>query len=124
MSINQRSEVGVQKSTKPWAALNATVLDRIWIERQRQRSLLRGGEITFDCASPIVNNDRKLRVMTEELGEVAKEIDLLERVTQSRKESNASFEARRKRRTVFLREELTQLVAVGFAWLEALEDEE
>ncbi len=90
--------------------LRKSILEAIWIERLRQKDLLRQGKIEFDCASPTTDPLRKLAVVTEEHGEVAKEI--LEANNYTKAES-------RKR----LKAELTQLVAVGIAWLESLEDE-
>ncbi len=94
--------------------LNQTILEKIWLERLRQKDLLRSGKIQYDCASPIVSNDRKLRVTTEENGEVARAIDLLE---------NAKGPVEQTKAKRHLQEELTQLVACGVAWLEALEEE-
>lgn len=77
----------------------------IAIERGRQRELLLSGKIRFDCASAIVTPLRKLRVLTEEVGEVAEEIDKCERTQRVRK---------------FLAEEIAQVAAVSVAWLESL----
>jgi hypothetical protein len=82
---------------------------RIEDERERQKELLRKGEIHFDCSSAIVDESRKLRVIIEELGEVAKAIDELER------SSNAL------RRREHLMVELIQVAAVAVAWMEAVE---
>jgi len=76
-------------------------------ERLRQRQLLREGKILFNCDSPIVDLDRKLRVLMEEVGEVAREVDHIERGSEI---------ARAKLRT-----ELTQVAAVATAWLESFE---
>lgn len=88
------------------------VFARIAAERIRQRELFHAGKLTFDCASPVTDNDRKLRVLTEELGEVAQAIDQLERCG-------------RRAASVFAREdlqtELVQVAAVAVAWLESLE---
>lgn len=89
------------------------VFERISRERLRQRALMRAGKISFACESPIVGDDRKLRVLVEEVGEVAQALDHLERATA--------------RGRVFAREdlqtELVQVAAVACAWLEALENE-
>lgn len=82
-------------------------------ERIRQRELFHQGKITFDVASPIPDANRKLRVLTEEIGAVAQELEKLE--------------AARDRRalkfiTEDLREELVQVAAVAVAWLESLEE--
>lgn len=83
-------------------------------ERVRQRELFHQGKITFDCASVIPDPNRKLRVLTEELGEVAQELEKLEA-------------AKDKRATRFitedLRDELVQVAAVAVAWLESMEGE-
>lgn len=77
-------------------------------ERSRQRELFRTGEISFDVSSTVPDANRKLRVLVEEVGEVAEAIDLIE--------SHAGHAATRR---AHLREELVQVAAV--AWLEALE---
>jgi hypothetical protein len=84
------------------------VFERIAQERVRQQELLRSGKITFSCSSPIVDDNRKLRVLTEEVGEVAEAIDALENKND-------------RKRFDHLREELVQVAAVAVAWLEAME---
>ena len=88
-----------------------TVFERVAQQRLRQRQLLRDGKILFNCDSPIASDDRKLRVLAEELGEVARAVDWLERCSRPER--------------VFAREdlhdELTQLAAVAAAWLETFE---
>ena len=85
-----------------------TVFERIAQERVRQRELYLTGEITFEVASTVPDNNRKLRVLTEEVGEVAEAIDFLE---------DDDTKVRREH----LRTELVQVAAVAVAWLEALE---
>ena len=94
--------------------LNNVVMTQIWLERRNQRQLFQTGKIKFDCASPIVSKDRKLRALTEEIGEVARAIDLLENAEATSKILSAKEH---------LRDELTQVAAVAIAWLEALEEE-
>jgi len=94
---------------------NPAMLDvfaRIAAERDRQRQLLQAGKITFDCASVIPDPNRKLRVLAEEVGEVAQELDRLE-----------SCKDRRGERFVLedLETELVQVAAVAVAWLESLQ---
>lgn len=91
-------------------ALDNEVMTRIWLERLRQKQLIRDAKIKFDCSSPIVGDDRKLRVLTEELGEVARAIDRVEAPSVPTLEKAKEH----------LREELTQVAAVTIAWLEAL----
>lgn len=90
--------------------MRTTILQRIWLERLRQKQLLREARILFDCASPVVDENRKLRALLEEVGEVAKELDRIEAMPSIRHARND------------LRDELTQVAAVAIAWLEALED--
>ncbi len=94
--------------------IKAEILNAVLFERQHQRALLREGKIKFDCASPIVCNDRKLRVAAEEHGEVAEAIDLLE---------NAKSDKKRKAALSHLFDELTQCAAVSIAWMEAVHEE-
>ncbi len=84
------------------------VFERIAQERVRQQELLREGKHTFTCASPIADDNRKLRVLVEEVGEVAEALDALEN-----KKDWKRFD--------HLREELVQVAAVAVAWLEALQ---
>lgn len=88
------------------------VFTRIAAERMRQRELFHTGRILFDCASPTPDENRKLRVLIEEVGEVAKELDNIEA-------------ARSERAVKFSREdlhnELVHVAAVAVAWLESLE---
>lgn len=76
------------------------VLDAISQERKRQDELKQAGKFTHTCADDI-DNGRKLAILTEELGEVAR----------------AMCDKEPKER---LREELIQVAAVATAWAEAL----
>lgn len=94
---------------------NPAMLDvfaKIAAERDRQRGLFHAGKITFDCASTLPDPNRKLRVLTEEVGEVAQELEKLE-----------SCRDRRGERFVIedLETELVQVAAVAVAWLESLQ---
>ena len=82
--------------------------DKINAERERQEKLFRTGKILFNVASTTPDVKRKLRVLVEEVGEVAQAIDLLE-------------SGHRQTRLKHLREELVQVAAVCVAWLESLE---
>lgn len=86
------------------------VFAAIAAERVRQRELFAAGRITFDAASPIPDDNRKLRVLVEEVGEVAQELDNLEATNHSKKLVRAN-----------LRAELVQVAAVAVAWLESME---
>lgn len=88
------------------------VFARIAAERSRQRELFGTGKISFDCASPVPDANRKLRVLVEEIGEVAEVIDFHE---------NAESERERKYQRDELQKELVQVAAVTVAWLESME---
>lgn len=82
-------------------------------ERERQAALFLVGKITFDCSSPVVDTKRKCRILTEELGEVAKEIDEIEKRNVPGKIVLRSQDK--------LIAELVQVTALCVAWLESLE---
>ena len=86
------------------------VMARVAQERVRQQELFRGGKFTFTCASTTADDNRKLRVLTEEIGEVAEAIDRIEN-------SKSNHQPARDH----LRDELVQVAAVACAWLECLE---
>jgi hypothetical protein len=96
------------------------ILEKIWLERLRQKQLLRDGKILFTCDSPIVGPDRKLRVLAERVGEVARAVEQMEFAALHGKTS-PQFSAKSARAKHDLRNELTQLTAAGIAWLESLE---
>ena len=87
------------------------VAELVWQERERQRALLKAGKFTLDVAHPTPDARRKVRVLIEEIGEVAEAIDKIE---------NASV-LDLKARFAHLRTELVQVCAVCFAWLESME---
>ena len=89
------------------------VFAQIAAERRRQKELLRDGRILFNLDSPVVDNDRKLRIVVEEIGEIANAIDRLE----SLKRGTASYAAGR----AHLEEEVVQAAACLCAWLETAE---
>lgn len=84
------------------------IFDAIKAERARQDRLKSEGRFPATCADPI-SNLRKLAVLAEEFGEIARIVNDLE----DRKISYAT--ARQD-----LIEELTQTAAVCVAWLESL----
>lgn len=85
------------------------ILERIATERVRQKKLFTDRVHHFRVDSPVVDWTRKLRVLVEEVGEVAQAIDRLEQKPQS------------KKRKAHLVTELIQVAAVAVAWLESLE---
>jgi NTP pyrophosphatase (non-canonical NTP hydrolase) len=91
--------------------MNAEVLRLIDAERDRQERLITEGRIPWNCADPAIDDDRKLAVLTEEIGEVAKAILWIR--------DPDAFDL--DLRTLELRDELVQVAAVSVAWLEALD---
>lgn len=92
-----------------------TVADvQSWIsaERDRQQALVIAGKLPFNCSYYKVAPVRKLRVLVEELGEVANAIDKFE-CARNTKRIDAAH--------AHLIVELTQVAAVTVAWLESLE---
>ena len=116
-----KSRVQSPESTVKNSPAMMIVFGAITDERLRQRELLRAGRILFNCDSPIVSDERKLRVLVEEVGEAAFEIDQLESRTQGRREKIESYLRRRALLVARLQTELTQVAAVAVAWLEYFE---
>lgn len=116
MKALTKSKVQGPKSKAPELWQNSpkmlNVFARIAAERSRQRQLFATRQITFDCASVIPDPNRKLRVLIEEIGEVAQELDRLEALRDRRGEKFILED---------LQDELTQVAAVAVAWLESLE---
>lgn len=86
--------------------------DLVAQERLRQRTLFNLGKHAFSVDDPHVDQRRKLRVLIEEVGEVAQAIDMIE-LDPSR------IVARQH-----LVEELIQVAAVCVAWIEARNKEQ
>ena len=84
-------------------------------ERDRQDKLFVEGKILFNCASPVADFNRKLRVLVEEVGEVAQAIDKVE-WSESRGAGGDASIWRKELKT-----ELTQVAAVVAGWLESYE---
>ena len=81
-------------------------------ERRRQEQLKKEGKFYFDCGEKAVSHIRKLAVLSEEFGEVAKLICDLD---SSVKPTFTTEE---------LRKELIQVAAVCVAWVESLDNED
>ena len=87
------------------------VFEAVARERLRQKQLFYDGKILFNCDSPVVDSNRKLRVLVEEVGEVAQAIDCIEYTGGGNKYFQPGD----------LKTELVQVAAVAVAWLEQLE---
>jgi len=90
------------------------VIGLIAAERARQEELVRTGKLPFSCAEPMLeaggDHAVKLAILTEEIGEVAREVY-----------ERSVFESPDDDPDAKLRTELVQVAAVAVAWLEALE---
>jgi NTP pyrophosphatase (non-canonical NTP hydrolase) len=91
----------------------ASMLELVAIERGRQRELLERDPDMQDCANPSTDDDVVLRVLAEEVGEVAAAIDLVKRSIR-----NADAEQCLLMCLEHLREELVQVAAVAVAGAE------
>lgn len=93
------------------------------MERQRQERLVQYGAIPFSCSDPLVDDSRKLAVLIEEVGEVAKEINEFA-IADNTDEATPStpvrqlLEIRRRQR-----DELIHTAASAIAWAEAINAE-
>ncbi len=94
------------------ASSSEDICHAIIAERKRQEELFCGRKFNFTCASLTADSFRKLRVLLEEVGEVAQECDALEYA--KRIDMRLTITKR-------LVTELVQVAAVCVAWLESLE---
>ena len=112
-SIHQSCLVRLAAVTVAWLETYGFTMEDIVMaiadERLRQRQLFAARKLSFRFDSPAVSPFRKLRVLTEEIGEVAEAIDDLE--------AHPKSPIRRQH----LITELVQVAAVTVAWLESLE---
>jgi hypothetical protein len=87
------------------------VVQLIAAERLRQKQLLADGKILFNCDSPIVDEDRKLRVLIAGVGDAAEAIDRLEFYGRGNKNQAATIKHE-------LRVALIYIANAAVAWLE------
>ena len=94
----------------------------LWDEilAERQRAHRKHGATSMESCDPMA--DRRLRVLTEEVGEVARVLNDRER---KRADSDSPFWLADVDRTARcdLREELVQVAAMAVAWIAALDGE-
>lgn len=106
-----------------WADRIERILGAILDERHRQEELGRSGTRPGwqTCADPdmVGGDDRRVAVLTEEVGEVARAV--LERFYLESRAAETGARLDPAIEDMRLREELVQVAAVAVAWLEALE---
>lgn len=82
----------------------ASILLKVYLERQRQEELLKAGKFGYTAADGKISDWRKAAILGEEVGEVCRALN-----------DGESVEA--------LQAELVQVAAVAVAWAEALEQQ-
>ena len=88
-----------------------SAVELVVAERERQDVLKAQGRFEFTCADDALTNAEKLACLTEELGEVAREV-LTQEGRRLARDTMGTKEA--------LRKEIVQVAAVALAWIEAL----
>jgi hypothetical protein len=98
------------------------ILEEVRQERLRQEQLKRDGKFLWTCADLGVSEDRKLSVLTEETGEVAKEIVDYGISRDKYHLENLPFPLHRDIHFLSrIRTELIQVAAVCVAWCESID---
>jgi NTP pyrophosphatase (non-canonical NTP hydrolase) len=98
------------------------ILEEIDLERHRQDDLKASGKFLWTCADLGVSEDRKLSVLTEETGEVAKEIVDYGISRDKYHLENLPFPLYRDIHFLSrIRTELIQVAAVCVAWCESID---
>jgi hypothetical protein len=98
--------------SEKYLQVSQSILNRVAAERARQRKLLNEGKILFNCDSPVADANRKLRVLVEEVGEVAEALDAFDYPNPTKRLAAIKDH---------LQDELVQVAAVAIAWLECFE---
>lgn len=111
---------GQQRKGSDEYRILVNMLDRVAAERARQRRLHAEGRITDDCANPQTDEDAVLRVLIEEVGEVARGADQLVKLLR-RYPNTAGLSGRIRTRLQLLQKEYIQVAAVAVARAEGLE---
>lgn len=94
------------------------VVKEVYKERERQEDLRKAGKFAWTCADPTQSNARKLAVLAEEFGEVAREVTE-EIISGDKKDPDGRIPILKQN----IRKELIQVAAVCVAWVEALDSE-
>ena len=127
VATNPNSE-SQEKNLKDWIkekGLRINVLNDVSIERDRQEQLKKDGKFLWTCADlGMATYADKLAVLSEEVGEVAKEVvDLTIEQLKYDKELLDYPTHRREHKRDEIRKELIQVAAVCVAWCEAIDKE-
>lgn len=98
------------------------VLRDVGVERLRQEDLRQSGKFLWTCATDGVPLDRKMSVLSEEVGEVAKEVVDFGIARDKYKEEKLTFPRHHEVALLLrIRKELVQVAAVCVAWIEAID---
>jgi NTP pyrophosphatase (non-canonical NTP hydrolase) len=98
----------------------------IYEERICQEGLVKSGKFLWTCAttSPSVSLDRKMSVLSEEHGEVGREVVEYGITEDKYVKDNLHFPPHRRRYYLErIRKELVQVAAVCVAWIEAIDEQ-
>lgn len=100
------------------------IYEHIKIERERQQKLVDSGKFLWSCANILISLDRKMTVLSEEVGEVAKEVCDYGISQDKYARENMTFPPHRTEYFLLnIRKELIQVAAVCVAWIEALDQQ-
>jgi hypothetical protein len=98
------------------------VLRDVGVERLRQEDLRQSGKFLWTCAAEGVPLDRKMSVLSEEVGEVAKEVVDVGIARDKYQKEDMPFPRHREVALLLrIRKELVQVAAVCVAWIEAID---
>jgi NTP pyrophosphatase (non-canonical NTP hydrolase) len=98
------------------------VLRDVGLERVRQEDLRQSGKFLWTCATDGVPLDRKMSVLSEEVGEVAKEVVDVGIARDKYEREKMAFPRHREVALLLrIRKELVQVAAVCVAWIEAID---
>lgn len=103
--------------------MSVRILSDVLRERLQVEQHVREGKHAFSCADPAVPYADKLAVLTEEVGEVAREVNehTLTTIKYARAPQTMMPPHRERHYCKRLREELIQVAQVAVAWIEALD---
>lgn len=116
-----------RKETPPMSSQSQKheiIFAQIVEERARQEQLREIGRFDHTCASLALSEERKLAIVAEEIGEMAKEVtEIGFTFDRLRRTGDETWKQAIRHHQTNLRKELIQSAAVLVAWLEAIQDE-